>query len=61
MRRPFESKTKPFVSFVFSRNVEVFPSLSILVMRLSAVSVKMRVPSGSAIGPSVPRNPSLMT
>jgi hypothetical protein len=54
MIRPLESKPKPFDRFVFSRNVEMLLFLSIFVMRLPAVSVKMRLPSGSVTGPSVP-------
>ena len=47
---------------MFSRNVDVaLVSLSIRVMRLAWVSVKIRLPSGSPTGPSVPVNPDLMT
>jgi hypothetical protein len=54
INRPFESNARPFEPFVFSRNVEVLLSLSIRVMRFAFVSVKIRLPSGRAIGPSVP-------
>ena len=62
IRRPFASHASPFEPLVFSRNVEVAPvSLSMRVMRFAWVSVKIRLPSGSPIGPSVPVKPDLMT
>ena len=54
MSRPLESHARPFEPFVFSRNVEVVPSAAIRVMRFACVSVKIRLPSGIPIGPSVP-------
>ena len=60
--RPLASKPRPFEPLVFSRKVVVAPvSLSMRVMRLAWVSVKIRLPSGSPTGPSVPVNPDLMT
>ena len=62
MSRPLASQASPFEPLVFSRNVDVWlVSLSILVIRFAWVSVKIRLPSGSPIGPSVPVKPDLMT
>jgi hypothetical protein len=55
------SNAKPFDPFVLSRKTEVCPSLSILVIWFACVSVKIKLPSGKPIGPSVPRKPDLMT
>ena len=43
---------------MFSRNVENLPALSILMTRFALISEKITLPSGNAIGPSVPLSPS---
>ena len=53
-----ELKARPFDPLVFSRNVDVELSAAILVMRFARVSVNRKLPSGAAMGPSVPSNPS---
>ncbi len=55
--RPFESNVTPFAPLVFSRKEVRFPCASTLVMTLAVCSVNRRLPSGAAIGPSVPRSP----
>ena len=41
--------------------VDTVSSLSILIVRFAVVSEKMTLPSGSAMVPSLPLKPSLMT
>jgi hypothetical protein len=56
--RPSRSKATPVVPPVFSRNTEKVPALSILCMRFALISEKITLPSGIAMGPSVPSRPS---
>jgi hypothetical protein len=61
INRPLLSNANPFEPLVFSRKVEVWLLASMRVIRFACVSVKMRLPSGMPIGPSVPLKPLLMT
>jgi hypothetical protein len=60
MSRPWASNPRP-LDWMLSRKVDSFPSLSMRVSRRAPPSVKMTVPSGNAIGPSVPFSVSVMS
>src|SRR5262245_57084193 len=60
-RRPSVSNDIPLAPPVFSRRTDTAPLGSILMVRFAFGSEKITLPSGSAIGPSVPLKPSFMT
>src|SRR6185369_17656977 len=60
-RRPSVSNDIPLAPPVFSRKTDTAPLGSILMVRFAVVSEKITLPSGSAIGPSLPLKPSLIT
>ena len=58
---PATLNASPLAPPEFSRYDAIVLSAAMRVMRFACPSVKITLPSGSAIGPSVPWNPSLIS